>query len=146
MRVVRPGRCRIETLVLRSCHWADIRTRPTLISDISELRSWFPGVTRDTASSPSRLPRFQLWPSRPRKIIISIYRHIDPGFSHAGSRHQMGSVGSFLRIAAKLWGRGVAGAASNVEEYNAWSIIDWILYVQHGYGKIFTILMYEQRS
>ena len=33
-----------------------------------------------------------------------------------GWRPQMESLGNFLMVAAEIWGRGVAGVASNIEE------------------------------
>ena len=41
---------------------------------------------------------------------------IDPRFSNAGSRAQMGSLGNFLRAAAKLLGHGVAEVPSNARK------------------------------
>ena len=44
----------------------------------------------------------------------TVQEPLDPGFSNAGSRPQMGSRGIFSRVAAELGGRGVAVVASNV--------------------------------
>ena len=99
-----------------------------------------------TTHSPTDLPPYSVyqctWFITDAQIWLvfnanPIYGGLRLGVSTAGSQHKMGSLGNFRRVAAELWGRGVAVVASNVE----WSIIVRILHVQHSCSENCTILM-----